>query len=78
MPEATSGLKAEMMRRFGSLDAAGPRAALEKSGYTLTPETTWRKDGVTDLGGVAHEDFNCILFLHQHWNFRGLAVPATD
>ena len=37
MPEATSCPKAEMMRRFGSLDAAGPRAALEKSGHALTP-----------------------------------------
>ena len=74
MPQATAELQQLMEKRFGDpVSDEGPTKYLEDAGYVLTPTWLWTpKPGVTDLKGMTRDEFECLLFLVQEWDFGGL------
>lgn len=73
MPQASDELRAEMKRRFGDpVDDAGPTQFLTDAGYTLHPDWTWSKEGVTDLKDMTRDEFECLLFLVHEWDYGSL------
>lgn len=69
-----------MGRYFGSeIDDAGPERFLRSRGYTLTRGWEWRKP--VPAHTVSEEEWNCITFLADEWDFGGIAkshAPQSD
>lgn len=76
MPTATDELRDKMGEMFGDrISDSGPTKYLENAGYILTPDWLWKpKEGVTSLEDMTQDEFNCLLFLIQEWDFGGLDV----
>lgn len=74
MPQATDKLRERMFQLFGSsTDEQGPMDFLIDAGFVLTPDWTWRKSGVTELWEMSSDEFACLQFLVEEWDFGGLA-----
>lgn len=80
MPQASDSLRAEMRKRFdGSIDSAGPVEFLTGKGYVLTQDFQWKpRSGVSSLGGMARDEFDCLLFLVHEWDFGGLVEDGAQ
>ena len=75
MPQATEELRAEMKRLFGDpISDEGPTKYLESHGYLLTPGWEWYKPGVLDPSAMTEDEWLCLLFLVQEWDFGGLTI----
>ena len=75
MPSADEDLKQRMVSRFGDHSEVGPINFLEGKGYKLTKAWFWEpKPGVTSLGQMPRDEFECLLYLMHEWDFGGL-VP---
>lgn len=75
MPQATDKLRARMNELFGSPTSdEGPITFLEKSGYKLNTEHCWVKSGVTELWEMTRDEFTCMCFLVDEWDYGGLGV----
>lgn len=73
MPQASSELAEKMYEMFGSRHSdEGPMYWLERAGYKLTRNWTWRKEGVTDIEQMSDDEYACMIFLVQEWDFGGL------
>ena len=74
MPQASDELRAQMKKRFGDpINDTGPMEFLKGAGYTLTPDWRWKaKAGVQLLRDMTRDEFECLLFLVQEWDFGGL------
>lgn len=73
MPSATPELQEKMRQRFGSIDSEGPEQFLSSAGYTLTPHWLWiAKPGVSTLDEMTEEEFDCLAFLIQEWDYGSL------
>jgi hypothetical protein len=78
MPQADDKLRAKMKVMFGSeIDEQGPIKFLTDAGFTLGKDWTWSKPGVTELWELAPDEFACIQFLVDEWDFGGLAERPT-
>lgn len=76
MPQASDELRAEMVRRFGSVDTVGPEGYLRNAGYSLNKNWSWvPKPGVVDLKGMTSDEFDCLLFLVHEWDYGSLTEP---
>ena len=77
MPQATEELRNLMKKRFGDpISEQGPIKYLRDAGYKLTEHWEWEpKLGVSDLEGMSRDEFECLLFLVQEWDFGGLVLP---
>lgn len=74
MPQASDDLRDKMKKRFGDpVSDEGPRKFLRDAGYTLTSRWEWFKPGITSLGQMTREEFDCLLFMAHEWDFGGLA-----
>lgn len=72
MPQATQELQEKMQARFGSLDSEGPEQFLKDAGYILTRKWLWRpKPGVTKYEEMTQDEFDCLAFLLQEWDYGG-------
>lgn len=74
MPQASSELQQQMDKRFGNpISDAGPIKFLENAGYVLTKGWLWKpKPSVTVTSQMTKDEFDCLLFLIQEWDFGGL------
>lgn len=71
MPQATDELRSLMNLWFGSpVDDGGPHHFLESHGFTCT---NWQWQLPTPYHGVSCYEWACILFLHQEWDYGGIA-----
>lgn len=61
---------------FGSeVSDDGPITFLERSGYKINPKTfCWSKPGVTELWEMTRDEFTCLVFLIDEWDYGGLEV----
>ena len=51
---------------------------LEEAGYKLTKGWLWEpKLGVTTLGGMTRDEFECLMFLIDDWDFGSLSEPIV-
>jgi hypothetical protein len=46
---------------------------LQEHGYTLTREWDWKKDGVDYYGAMTREEYICLVYLCEEWDYGGLA-----
>lgn len=77
MPTADDDLRQQMIDRFGSIDTHGPQRFLQDAGYTLARGWIWLpKPGVTTVGQMTREEFDCLLFLIHEWDYGSLATPS--
>lgn len=78
MPQASAELRQRMEERFGDpVSDSGAIAYLTEAGYTLNRQWCWEpKPGVSNVGDMTREEFECLLFLVHEWDFGGLADPA--
>jgi len=74
MPSASDELREKMNRRFGDpVDDTGPILFLKNAGYDLCSDWHWEpKEGVKDYGDMTPDEYDCLLFLVQEWDFGGL------
>lgn len=74
MPQAAAELQSRMQELFGSpVDEAGPIAFLTKAGYKLTPDWRWEAPSrVQKAQDMTQDEFDCMLFLVQEWDFGGI------
>jgi len=72
MPQASEEERDEMRKRFGSIDSYGPEKFLRARGWTLHPDWTWSKPGVTDYGQMPRDEFECMKFLIHEWDYAGI------
>lgn len=80
MPQATGELQDAMQQQFGNpVDDAGPIKYLKEAGYILTHSWLWQpKPGVSSVEDMTQDEFNCLAFLVQEWDFGGLQPPQGD
>lgn len=79
MPNASPDLRAKMDTLFGDeIDSSGPISFLEKAGYRLSQDWTWGKSGVTELWQMQADEFACLQFLVDEWDFGGLEEGMID
>jgi len=73
MPSASDELRAVMEELFNDpISDQGPISFLESKGHTLTRDWRWKlKDGET-LESISHNEFLCIKFLIDEWDFGGI------
>lgn len=77
MPQAAADLSARIIARFGSIGDSGPMRFLTDAGYRLRGDFLWEaKPGVTSNSDMTEEEWDCLLFLVQEWDFGGLASPT--
>lgn len=75
MPSATQSLQQLMIKRFGDLDLAGPQKYLKDTGYILTRDWEWEpKSGVSNLKDMTQDEYECLLFLVDEWDYGSLKV----
>lgn len=68
-----------MERRFGdAVDSSGPMRFLKERGYSLTYGWEWSKPGISNLGQMERDEFECLLFLVHEWDFGGIATHPQD
>lgn len=73
MPQASDELRARMMERFGEIDECRPMQFLIDAGYVLTREWTWKpKPGIRIFFDMTPEEFDCMKFLVDEWDFGWL------
>lgn len=74
MPQATEELRDEMRRLFNdSIDISGPIKYLENAGYILQRNWLWKpKPDVTSYEQMTQDEYLCMAFLVQEWDFGGL------
>lgn len=74
MPQASHNLRSIMYNRFGDpVSDEGPIRFLTEAGYVLLPNFLWRpKPGVGCLKDMTRDEFDCLLFLVQEWDFGTL------
>lgn len=72
MPQASDELRAEMRTRFGDIDLHGPQEYLKAKGWTLHDNWQWSKPGVTNLGVIPRDEFDCLVFLVHEWDYGGV------
>lgn len=79
MPQASQTIADKITARFGSLMDDGPTKFLEAAGYTLRRDFLWTpKAGVTCLKDMTEDEFVCIAFLVQEWDYGPLEpTPAA-
>lgn len=79
MPSASPELQDRIEARFGSIDTHGPEKFLKEAGYTLSRRWEWSKPGITSLGQMSRDEFECLMFLMHEWDYAGLlpAPPAV-
>lgn len=80
MPSASNELHNEMQRLFGNpIDDNEPIEFLRAAGYVLLRGFTWQgKPGVTDYSQMTQDEYTCLLFLVQEWDFGGLASAEKE
>tara|TARA_Y100000815_G_scaffold147136_1_gene133103 strand:+ start:270 stop:554 length:285 start_codon:yes stop_codon:yes gene_type:complete len=77
MPQAAADLSDRINARFGSIDDSGPMKFLTDAGYRLRRDFFWEaKPGVTSNSDMTDDEWECLLFLVQEWDFGGLASPT--
>lgn len=73
MPSSSRSLKENMIKRFGSIDTIGPEKYLTDAGYKITKGWTWEpKVGVTNYSDMTRDEYDCMLYLIQEWDYGGL------
>lgn len=78
MPQASDHLRAEMVRRFGSVDTVGPEGFLKAAGYSLNSNWLWSpKAGVVHYKDMTRDEWNCLLFLIHEWDYGGFDREAV-
>jgi hypothetical protein len=67
-----------MEKRFGDpIGDRGPIEYLEKAGYILTEDWRWiPRLGVKTLEDMTQEEYECLLFLVQEWDFGSLVTDS--
>lgn len=71
MPQTTEAMNVLMRSWFGSgTDETGPIEFLESHGYVLTRDWLWRLP--TPAHTVNREEYACIRFLVEEWDFGGI------
>lgn len=73
MPQASDELRAEMQRLFNDpICDTGPIKHLESGGYTLLPSYFWKPpEGIQTYADMAEDDWLCLAFLCDEWDFGG-------
>lgn len=76
MPSAPDDLRKKMVKWFGSIDPLGPEQFLGSRGYTLTKDWYW----VTPVPHhtIRKEEFECMIFLEQEWDYGGLEFVSPQ
>lgn len=75
MPQASKEVANKMYEMFGSYSSdEGPMYWLEKAGYKLTKDWTWKKEGISSYDQMTQEEYDCLVFLVQEWDFGGLEL----
>ena len=74
MPIATPELRAEMERRFGSIDCTPIIAWLERRGYKLRADYHW--DAPAEHA-MSPEEHSALLFLLQEWDFGWIVADLV-
>lgn len=78
MPQSSDHLRARMNELFGdSIDDYGPQAFLKDAGYVLDRSFFWHpKPGLTSWEDVTDDEYDCIIFLREEWDYDGLDLPT--
>jgi hypothetical protein len=62
-----------MEKMFGSSTSDdGPMRYLLDHGYWLTNRWTWLKPGIATLEQMTQDEYDCLAFMVQEWDFGGL------
>lgn len=71
MPQSSDELRAEMERRFGDpVSEEGPYKFLIAAGYRLEDDHSLTpKLGIEHSGQVTDEEWDCIVFLAEEWDY---------
>lgn len=77
MPSASDEDRAEMTKRFGSIDSHGPEKYLKDRGWTLAGNWQWSKPGQT-LNSMPRDEFECVKFLVHEWDYGGVVDSAAS
>lgn len=77
MPQASDEMRALMLKWFGDeISEAGPIKFLESRGYVLRKDWQWQLP--TPAHTVSREEFACVQFLIEEWDFGALVDPALE
>lgn len=75
MPQSTDELRNKITDRFGGIDDGGPTEFLLRAGYELTKEWQWKpKAGVASYNNMTQEEYDCLRFLIEEWDYGGLTT----
>lgn len=75
MPQASEFLRNKMGARFGDrISNEGPQSFLENRGYKLLGDWSWRLP--SDGHAVTQEEYDCVKFLIEEWDFGGIRLGA--
>lgn len=74
MPSASDELRDVMFSMFGDrIDESGPMNYLKEAGYVLNSNWYWTPPSrIKSYEDMTNEEFNCLMFLIQEWDFGGL------
>lgn len=74
MPQTSDCMRALMLKWFGN-EIDGPVLFLESHGYVLRSD--WRWDKPCSSHSISYEEFQCIRFLIEEWDFGGVVSGPT-